>query len=321
VSIIIVSWNVRDCLSNCLKSVFATSSRISVEVFVIDNHSTDGSVEAVRREFPTVRLVENSVNVGFATANNQGIQQSSGEYVLLLNPDTLMLEGSLDRVLQVMESDAKVGVTGPKLLNEDGTIQYWCARALPRPRDSFFEYSKLSALFPRSRLFGRYLMGYWDHRDSREVECLSGACLFIRRRTLEEVGALDEGYPLYTEDTDWCHRVRDAGWKLYYCADAQVIHIGQQSSSQNRGRSTVSAVYGVYRYHRKFNGRWAAVSAWLLLSMTSIFKLIAWSALGVTRIAGRERAAEQVRAYWEVCKLWPRSPKTGDRTRSRLINS
>jgi hypothetical protein len=164
-------------------------------------------------------------------------------------------------------------------------------------------------------------MGYWDHCDSREVECLSGACLFIRRSTLEEVGGLDEAYPLYTEDTDWCRRAGDAGWKLYYCADARVIHIGQQSSLQNRGRSTVSAVYGVYRYHRKFNGRLAAVNAWLLLSMTSILKLIAWSALGVTGIIGRARAAEQVRGYWQVCKLRPPlGAMQGDKMQSCLTS-
>lgn len=305
VSIIIVSWNVRDRLIDCLTSVLASSSRISVEVIVVDNHSSDGSVEAVRREFPAVKLVANSVNVGFATANNQAIRVASGRYILLLNPDTLIVGDSLALAVQYMESHPRVGVTGPKLLNPDGTIQFWCARSLPRPLDSFFEYTKLSSLFPKSRLFGRYLLSYWDHRDSRDVDCLSGACLLIRRRTLQDVGSLDEGYPLYAEDTDWCHRVKAAGWRLHYCAEAEVIHIGRQSSLQNRGRATVSAVHGIYRYHRKFNGRLGAVTVWLLLSTASVLKLIAWIALYSTGIAVRQRAMEQIRAYWEICKLLP----------------
>ena len=302
VSVIIVNWNVRDCLIRCLRSLFADTGGPPLEVFIVDNNSADGSVEAVHREFPNVTVIVNTENVGFARANNQGCRESTGEYVLLLNPDTVIIEDSLARMVRFMESQPDVGVSGPKLLNADRTIQYTCARALPLPRDALFAYTKLSSLFPRSRFFGRQLMGYWDHKDSRDVECLSGACLFIRRRTLQEVGGLDEGYPLYAEDTDWCYRVKQAGWRLHYYAEAQVTHIGRQSSLQNRGRATLSGVYSLYRYHCKFHGRSAGVRLWLFLWMASILKLSVWTGLYVIGIGPREQSLEQVRTYWEVCR-------------------
>ena len=277
VSVIIVNWNVKRLIVECLRSLFSHHADLSMEVTVVDNASADGSVERLRREFPHVRLIENPENVGFARANNQGIREATGRYVLLLNPDTVWIDDSLQRMVRFMDAHDGIGVLGPKLLNTDGkSIQFWGARRLPLPLDTFFEFTKLSALFPRNRLLGRQLLGYWGHADSRDVECVSGSCLFIRRKTIEDVGLLDEGYPLYFEDTDWCHRVKIARWGCYYLAEAQLIHIGQQSSLQNRGPSTIKAVRGVYRYYRKFYGRTTVLWIWLLLSSASLAKVLAW---------------------------------------------
>lgn len=305
-SVIIVNWNVRDLLAECLRSLFAHIASPAVEVIVVDNDSHDGSVDLLKNEFPQVTLIENEDNIGFARANNQGIRRALGRYILLLNPDTIWMDDSLTRMVSFMDGHPEVGVAGPRLLNADRkSIQYWGARRLPLPLDTFIEYTKLDRLFPLNQLAGRYLMTDWDHADSREVECLSGACLLIRRETIEEVGLLDEGYPLYFEDTDWCHRVGLTGRQLYYFADAQLVHIGRQSTLQNRGPSTVNAVRGIYRYYRKFHGVPTVLWVWLLIWQASMVKAVAWGVIFLIHCGNRELALKQMRAYWNICRLPP----------------
>ena len=305
-SVIIVNWNVRNLLVDCLRSLFAYNTPLALEAYVVDNHSTDGSVELLKRDFPQVKLIVNDKNIGFSRANNQGIHQAQGRYILLLNPDTVWVDDSLRRMVIFMDSHPEIGVIGPKLLNSDRqSIQYWGARKLPRPLDTFFEYTKLSSLFPSNHLLGRYRMEYWDHADSREVDCLSGACLLIRRETIQEVGLLDEIYSLYWEDTDWCHRVVLSRLKIYYWTEAQLVHLGGQSSLQNRGPSVVMFVRGAYLYFRKFYGFTGALRVWLLLWPASLAKLLAWSIIAILRSTSRELAFKQLKAYWTICLLFP----------------
>jgi len=306
VSVIIVNWNVRDLLANCLSSLFTCNPSLTLDVCVIDNNSIDGSFALIHHKFPHIKLIQNIENIGFSRANNQGIREAQGKYILLLNPDTLWIDDSLQQMVEYMNNHPEVGVLGPKLLNTDvQSIQYWGARRLPRPLDTFFEYSKLSSIFPRSHVFNRQLMGDWDHTDSREVQCLSGACLLIRREALHEVGLLDEGYLLYSEDTDFCHRVYLTDWKMYYFAGARLIHIGQQSSLHNRGSATINAVRGIYRYHRKFHGLGASLFVWLLIWITSIAKIFGWLAIFIVKADDRNLAVKQIQSYWEVCCLPP----------------
>jgi hypothetical protein len=226
--------------------------------------------------------------------------------VLLLNPDTLWLDNSLERMVEIMEKRPEFGALGPKLLNADGSIQFWGARRLPRPLDTFLEFTKVSYLFPHNAFLARQLIGDWDHQDSREVDCLSGACLLIRRDTLNSVGLLDENYRLYSEDTDWCHRVVLAKRRLYYYAEARIIHIGKQSSFQNRGPATIQGVQSVYRYYRKFYGRTTALWIWALMGLAACVKLCAWSLLFLLRgRKQRQNAREQIAAYWKICRLRP----------------
>lgn len=307
VSIIIVNWNVRELLANCLRSIEQYNSLFNYEVIIIDNHSSDNSVQFLRKNFPFVKIIENKENYGFARANNQGIIEAIGRYILLLNPDTFWIDNSLECIIAFMDKNCKVGVLGPKLLNKDReTIQYWGARRLPSALDTFFEYSKLSSLFPRNKLLNRQLIGNWDHKDSREVQCLSGACLFIRRETIQEVGLLDEQYPLYKEDTDWCHRVHLTKWKMYYLSDVQLVHIGSQSSLQNRGPATIKGIQGTYRYYSKFYGLGTILSIWFLILITSIFKIFAWTLIFIFKPNLRETAKTQIEVYWDVCFLIPR---------------
>ena len=304
VSVIIVNWNVRRLLRNCLRSLFSHNSQLALEVWVVDNHSSDHSAKLLRRDFPGVRLIENENNIGFARASNQGIRQAWGRYILLLNPDTVWVDDSLSGMVAFMDGHPGVGAVGPKLLNADRqSIQYWGARRLPRPLDTFYEYTKLNLLFPCNRHFGRYLMADWDHADSREVDCLSGACLLVRRKTIQEVGLLDEDYPVYWEDTDWCHRVGLTQWKLYYLASAQLVHIGRQSTLQNRGPSTINAVRGIYRYYRKLHGPLTALWIWMLIWPASMAKMLGWVVVFLFKSGGRELALRQMGVYWKICRL------------------
>jgi len=306
VSIVIVNWNVRELLRACLASIESSRGGLDVEVIVVDNASTDGSPEMVRAAFPAATVIANADNRGFAAANNQGIARATGRHVMLLNPDTRWPADGLATLVGAVDREPTIGAAGPKLLDADGaTIQYWCARRLPRALDAIAEYGKLDALLPNSRLARRQLMGEWDHADARDVECLSGACLLVRRTAIDAVGGLDEGYPLYFEDTDWCRRIGAAGWRLRYVASAELIHIGQQSSLQNRGPATVSTVRGVYRYFHKFHGLMAQCGVWFAFGALSAAKMIAWAVIGVTRPAGRAAAGRQVAAYWAVCRLRP----------------
>lgn len=306
-SIVIVSWNVRALLGQCLASLSSQLGTLSHEVIVVDNDSTDGTDSLVHQEFGDFSFVQNRDNVGFSRANNQGIRQCRGRYILLLNPDTLCVDNSIERLVEFMETHCDVGAVGPKLVNPDGSVQFEGARRLPSPFDTFCEYTRLSALFPNSRWARRHLINDWDHQDSRPVECLSGACIMMRRDVIEEVGELDEGYPFNFEDIDWCHRVGQSHWRLHYLATTAITHIGRQSIMKNRGVAALGAMRGVYRYYAKFYGRGTGLMVWALLWPVSVVKLLLWTAVYLIRPAQRQLAWEQAKTFWTICWLspWP----------------
>ena len=277
-SIIIVSWNVRDLLLNTLKTLYQFNPSLDFEVHVIDNNSSDDSVEQVRSHFPQVHLVENESNLGFAKANNQGISAANSNFILLLNPDTICVDDSITRMVNFLSKNSKVGMLGPKILNSDKrTIQYWCARRLPQPVDVFFEDLKLSKLFPRHKFLNRQLMGEWNHLEEKEVECLSGACLMVRLETIREIGGLDEDYPLYWEDTDWCLRVRKSKWKILYLPQTKIIHIGGQSSLKSEGSAFVKSIKGCLRYFLKFHSKKDFFRVWWLLRLSTSIKVLLYA--------------------------------------------
>ena len=255
-SIIIVSWNTAKLLRECLESIYEHTKGITFEVFVVDNASSDGSVGVVKESFPGVRLIQNRQNAGFSKANNQAIVLSEGRYIALLNPDTLLIEDVFSTLVGYADQYEEVGAIGPMLLNSDGkTIQYVCARRLPTLFGSFCHNSGLARRFPESRLLGRTNMTYWDHRSSRDVEVISGACMVVRRRTVSEVGLMDENQFMYADDIDWCKRIMDARWRIYYCSEAAILHYGGESSKQARTLSNLAAVKSTWYYYRKHSGK------------------------------------------------------------------
>ena len=259
-SVVIVNWNARDYLRKCLRSIYENSKGIDVEVFIVDNGSSDESAEMVRKEFPEAKLIENKANAGFGAANNRALKICAGEFALMLNPDTEVLNGAFAAMVNFLKQNGEVGVVGAKLLNADGTIQLTCARNFPTLLTEFFWLTTLVRRFPKNRLVGHYLMSYWDHNDKREVDCLSGACIMARKDLLKKLGYFDENYFMYGEDVDLCYRIKEAGWQIWYLPEAEIIHYGGGSSKSVSEKAVIYDRESVYTYFKKHNGTVTAIS-------------------------------------------------------------
>jgi GT2 family glycosyltransferase len=229
-SIIIVNWNSGSDLLSCLESLYAHSLAGTMEVFVVDNGSEDGSPELIRRVLPQAVLIEVGANLGFAKAANLGWRHAQGEYVLFLNPDTLVPAGTLGQALTYLRSQPGVGVLGVKLLNPDGSLQVSCWNFLSLTTLLLDNLLRLP-LVSRS-LAGRYLYRLWNHDETREVDWISGAFMLFRRSVLEEVGGFDEDYFMYSEDMDLCYRVRQRGYPVVYYPATSIVHYGNRSGEK-----------------------------------------------------------------------------------------
>jgi GT2 family glycosyltransferase len=253
ISIIIVTWNSEDFIRNCLDSIFLSAEGVSREIIVVDNGSSDRTAKMVREFYPTVNLIENKSNLGYATANNQGIEQARGRYVLLLNPDTQVLEQALSSMYRFMEENPQAGALGPKLLNPDRSTQPSC-REFPRFSTLIWEFTGLSRLFPKSVIFGRWRMSYFAFDQQREVDQPMASCLMLKREALEEVGSFDESFSMFFNDVDLCYRIKTAGWKIYFDPGAQVVHHkGASTRKAKRKMIWLShlAFYKFFKKHRK----------------------------------------------------------------------
>jgi len=231
-SIVIVNYNVRFFLEQCLHSVEKAVKPGMAEVFVVDNNSVDGSCSMVEQKFPEVRLIKNTKNLGFSKANNQAIRKSRGEYVLLLNPDTVVEEDTFDKVLKFMDNNRDAGALGVKMIDGKGHFLPESKRALPTPWVSFYKIFGLSALFPRSRKFGRYHLGYLDKDKIHEIEVLPGAFMLIRKEALDKAGLLDESFFMYGEDIDLSYRISKAGYRILYYPETTIIHYKGESTKK-----------------------------------------------------------------------------------------
>jgi len=228
-SIVVVNWNTREFLLAALESIRRKPPDAEYEIIVVDNGSTDGSAEGVSQQYSDVRLIANKENIGYARGNNQGIKASRGEYVLLLNPDVVIPEGALNRAVNIMEAEPEVGVLAARLVHPDGRVQQ-SVRGFPSPWSVFCDVMGLSRLFPRSRLLASYRMPWFDYGRRSDVEQPMGTFLMIRRSVLETVGLLDERFPIFFNDVDWCYRARRAGCRIVYDPSVTVIHYGGAST-------------------------------------------------------------------------------------------
>jgi len=249
-SIVIVNWNTRQILRNCLESIPVGISRFSWEVIVVDNGSTDGSPAMVQSEFPRVKLIPNERNLGFAAANNIGIRRSQGRFVALINSDVVLLPGSFDRLLEQMELHPEVGIIGPKILWPDKTLQNSC-RKFPSLWNHFCAVTGLRLLLPRSGFFSGEHMRYFAHDRACLVDYLVGCFLVVRHSAINEVGLMDERFFIYAEEVDWCRRFWNAKWQIRFFPDAQAIHVGRGSSSSEPVRFALEQERAVLQYWAK----------------------------------------------------------------------
>lgn len=292
-SIVIVEWNTIDLLRDCLRSVYENCTGLDVEVVVVDNASVDGSPEMVEAEFPQVIQIRNTENRGFAAANNQGFERCTGRHVLLLNSDTYVLGGVLKQSVAYLDSHPNVGAMGCRVLNPDRTMQRTCSM-WPRLLDLFFMSSGLWKL-KRPRIFGRYQMTHWKRNSEREVEVISGCYLMVRQSVLEQVGPLDEDFFFFGEETDWCRRMRDAGWSLMFAPVGEIVHYGSASARKLNHRRDLMLTDATIRLHRKHGGAVAAVTAWAILFGFNLSRAAFWSLRSATRSAGASDRARHFR--------------------------
>lgn len=261
VSIIIVSWNTREILRNCLTSV-AHQTRSSHEIIVVDNASTDGTQDMLAEAFPDVTLIANIENIGFAAANNQGLQIAKGAKLLLLNPDTIILDRAIDRMTNWLDTRPDVGCVGCQVWEDEETIQHTCF-AEPHPLNLAIGEFNLHRLSYWISIFGKPEYTGWDRKEYREVDVVSGMFMLVPSSVLEAVGLMDEAFFVYSEEADWCRRIRDAGWVCAFAPVAQILHLegGSKSTVQIRSRMYVQMQKSKTIYVRKHYGRIGEFSA------------------------------------------------------------
>lgn len=300
-SIIIVSWNTRGLLEQCLGSIYAHPVKSTFEVLVVDNLSTDGSQAMVQTRFPQARLIANRENVGFAAGNNQAIRLSQGRIVLLLNPDTEVHPGALDALVTFLNTHPQAGAAGARLLNPDGSLQYSCSPAPTLLREA----ARLFHL-PGFRGDGTYNMGDWDPAQPRPVDVLLGACLALPRAVLDRTGLLDEDYFIYSEEVDLCLRVQRHGWQLYWTPQAEVVHYGGQSTRQAAAEMFLRLYEGKVLYFRKHYG-WTAVQAYKAILFAAALGRLALTPLALLKgDARRDEALTVSRHYRRLLAALPR---------------
>ena len=264
--IVIVSWNTRDLLRDCLRSVYA-SQGVTYEVVVVDNASADGSADMVRKEFPQAILIAGEKNVGYPAGNNigllrlgfsEGVLSGIPRYGLLLNPDTVLPPDALRQMVAFMDADPKIGMAGPKLVMPDGKLDVACRRSFPTPEVAMYRMLGLSRLFPRSRRFGRYNLTYLDPDVVTEVDSVVGAYMQVRGEAIADVDLLDETFFMYGEDLDWAYRVKKAGWTIWYNPAVTVLHVKRAASRQSPRAQMefYRAMLIFYRKHYRMTTPW-----------------------------------------------------------------
>lgn len=304
-SIVVVSFNTKAMTQACLESVFANAGALSLDVIVIDNASSDGSVEMIRERFPDVQLIANDDNRGFAAANNQGFKVARSELVLLLNSDTVVLGDVLQASVDYMRRCPDVGAFGCRVLNTDATLQRTCS-GYPTVARLLMMTTGLDRLrWPA--LIDRYQMRGWRRDTERDVEVISGCYMLVRREVIDTVGGLDEQFFFFGEETDWCLRIRRAGWATRFAPVGEIIHHGGGSVKKLNHKRDVMLTAATVRLHRKNGGRVSAGGAFLVLFAFNLSRALYWSLRGAFENSARDRARHFRRVVAQTHLTWPRS--------------
>ncbi|MGE7943748.1 glycosyltransferase family 2 protein [Lysinibacillus xylanilyticus] len=250
-SVVIVNYNTKKLTIDCIQSVLKSKLNFQYEIFVVDNASSDGSVEQIKSEFPHVHVISNKENVGFSKANNQAIKACSGRYVLLLNSDTIVNENTLDEMIRYMDEETNVGAVGCEVILPDGTLDKACHRGFPTPEASFYYMIGLAQKNPTSPKFNSYHKSYMNMHEIHDIDCLVGAFMMVRRKAFEQVGLLDEEFFMYGEDIDWCFRIKEAGWRIVYNPTVSIVHYKGASSRRKPFKIVYEFHRAMYLFHKK----------------------------------------------------------------------
>jgi GT2 family glycosyltransferase len=277
VSIIIVSWNTRDLLIDCIQSI-KRETEVSYEIIVVDNASTDGTIPALQGSFSDIKIIGNTENRGFAAANNQGLSVARGHNLLLLNPDTVILENSIDRMVSWLSDKPDIGCAGCQVWETDKVIQKTCF-ADPNPINLAIVTLGLMRLAPWIPVLGRPWYRFWDRKTERDVDVVSGMFMLVPRKVLDRVGPLDGDFFVYAEEADWCRRIRQSGWRCVFTPHARIMHLdgGSKSTSQIKSRMYIQMQKSHLHYVRKHDGTLGFISVKMLFILSAVFRFIIFS--------------------------------------------
>jgi len=293
VSLIIVNWNTKDLLVKCIESIYKETTEHTFEIIVVDNGSSDDSQYEIKRRFHDVILIENSRNLGFAKANNIGIEKAIGRYITLVNSDIVVLDSCIDKMIYYMDSHNEIGAMGPKTINEDLTLRQNC-REFPSLRSLFCEMLFLDTLFPRVYIFRGKTLSTQTYEQNHEAEVISGCFFMVRREALDQVGYLDERFYIYGEDVDWCKRFHSHKWKVIFYADAISIHHGGGSASKAPLKFLMEKENADLKYWKKHHGH-VAVFLYLLLRITyHCLYTLGWMLIFVCKKSKRKVARKKI---------------------------
>ncbi len=300
VTAILVNWNGCALLERALTALFTTTHRVTLQVIVVDNASSDGSVAMVQQRFPEVTLLVNAENVGFGRANNQALELAEGRYILLLNTDAFVHDGAVDGMVAFMDAHPDAGSVGCRLYYEDGSLQRSCF-AFPTLTTEIWGALFLDRLFPRSSVFGRYQMTFWDMNDTRAVDSLMGACLMVRSDVVRRTGLFDEQFFMYSEEIDLCYRLQQAGLRNYYLPTVSATHLWGGSSRRVRRESFLRLYQSRVKFFRKHYGQRTAQWYKTILSVSSVGRIIAGSLIGA--VSGNQETRSATQDYLALLRI------------------
>lgn len=301
VSVCIVSWNVKDLLRDCLNSLRAQAGNVRYETIVVDNDSRDGSAEMVRREFPWVKLIEPGANLGFGRANNVAYQHSRGRWVLLLNPDTVVLDRAIETLVKFADEHPEAGAVGGRTLKADLSLERSCCWGSPGVWPLICKSLGLHLVFRKSRVFNREAMDWWPRNTVRDVDVITGCCLMIRREIYEKTGGFDEAFFMYAEEVDLCWRIRKMGWKLMFCPQAQIIHLVGASAAKASANRVYHINLGLLKLFRKHYGMAYTMLANLLMWLFYANRVPLMKAAAALGLAGKD-ALEKLPLYEQAMR-------------------
>jgi len=302
VSVVIVSWNARSFVLDCLKSLPPLKNGLTMEIIVVDNASGDGTAEAIRESFPQVKLIESKTNLGFARGNNLGLESATGRYVCLVNPDVVVVEDCIERMLQYMEQNKTIGMMGPMILAPDGNVQRSCMRT-PTLWNQFCRALGLDSLFTKSRLFGGFLMKDFSFTELRDVDVVNGCFWMVRREALNNVGNLDPRFWMYADDLDWCRRFHVAGWRVVFFPQAKAVHYGGGTTERSPVFFYLEMQRADLQYWRKHHGVISYLCYWLFIYVAHGIRTSTFAAVYALQRSKRSETLPKMQKH-VACVLW-----------------